>query len=443
MKVVIAGYGIEGRASYDYYTGQGHTVAVADERSEINVPDGAETILGSGAFGKLGGFDLIVRSPGINSNKLPYPGKVWSATNEFFAKCETPIIGVTGSKGKGTTSSLIHSILQAAGIKVLLVGNIGKPALEVLEEAKDCDVIVYELSSFQLWDAVRSPHIAVVLGVEKDHLDVHADMDDYVSAKANIRRHQNERDYCYYHPTNPYSERIARSFSEHYASEDAIKKELREENAYRYASEESVYVKDGNFVDNMERFVIPVSSLRLPGNHNIENACAAIAAAQHFTLDSQAIEAGLAAFTGLEHRLKLVGEVNRVKFYDDSIATTPGSAIAALKAFDQPKVIILGGSDKGAEYDLLVKTCKEADASVIAIGQTGERIAALGRSAGVNVRELGSASMDEVVAAAVEQAVPGGVVILSPSSASFDMYRNYAERGNAFIEAVARLGSEK
>lgn len=439
MKIAIAGYGAEGKSSYQYFKDRGE-VTIADEREEVDdLPTGIKTILGPGAFSRLYDFDMVVRSPGINPKKIKTNGKIWSATNEFFASCKTPIIGVTGSKGKGTTCSLIHSILQAAGLKVLLVGNIGKPALDTLDESNASDVIVYELSSFQLWDVEKSPQIAVVLGIEKDHLDVHADMDDYVNAKANIRRYQDIDEYCYYHPTNPFSERIAHTTSVGWADpNDEIEMKIWQGNAYRYASKESIFVEDGSFVDNMRRTIAPVSVLNLPGVHNIENACAAIAAAQHFTLDQEAFERGLAAFTGLNHRLKLVGEVDGVRFYDDSIATTPGSAIAALRAFEQPKVIILGGSDKGADYGELAGVCRDTGAQVITIGQTGENIARLCREQGVLVRELGAASMDEVVEQALDCAQPESVVILSPASASFDMFKNYSDRGEQFIAAVKR-----
>jgi UDP-N-acetylmuramoylalanine--D-glutamate ligase len=443
MKIAIAGYGTEGKSNYQYFKDRGE-VTIADEREEIaDLPTGAKTILGKDAFSRLQGFDMVVRSPSINPKKIRTNGKIWSATNEFFARCETPIIGVTGSKGKGTTSSLIHSILQAGGLNALLVGNIGMPALDILDEANEADAIVYELSSFQLWDAEKSPQIAVVLGIERDHLDVHADMDEYVNAKANIRRHQDIYDYCYYHPTNAYSEQIAQSASEWTSLENETERKMRQENAYRYASKESVFVKDGFFVDNMGRTMASVSALKLPGAHNIENACAAIAAAQHFTLDRSAFERGLTAFTGLDHRLKLVGEVDDVKFYDDSIATTPGSAIAALRAFAQPKVIILGGSDKGADYDELIQVCRETDARVVAIGQTGEDIARLCREQGVSVHELGAVSMDEVVEEALVCAQSGAVVILSPASASFDMFSSYSDRGDQFIAAVKRREEQR
>ena len=416
MKIAIAGYGIEGKASYDYWRERGDEVVVADERVELaGVPAGTETILGPDAFTRLGAFDRVIRSPSVRPDKLPYGDKVWSATNEFFARCPAPIIGVTGTKGKGTTSSLIASILRAAGRTVHLVGNIGQPALEVLPSIQETDIVVYELSSFQLWDLQKSPHVAVVLGIEPDHLDIHADMAEYIAAKSNIVAHQQPGDVVVY---NRYSE-----YSEY---SDVILNLIQ------------------NPVGNISKIPYPydisefASSLRIPGAHNVENASAAIAAVREYVTDPEIIRQGLASFTGLPHRLKFVAEKDGVKYYDDSIATTPGSAIAALKAFTQPKVIILGGSDKGADYTDIVELCRATNTQVIAVGQTGLVIRELCAKLGVVCVRV-DGRMAEAVLKAHEIAHTGDVVILSPASASFDQYRSYADRGNQFIAAVEAL----
>lgn len=425
MKVVIAGYGIEGRVSFEYWRSQGADVAIADERDTLSVPaDATSAILGSEAFSKLADFDLVVRSPSVSPSRLPYGEAVWSATNEFFSKCPAPIIGVTGTKGKGTVCSLVTAILQASGKRVHLVGNIGVPALQVLPDITPQDVVVYELSSFQLWDLHTSPHVAVVLMIEPDHLDVHQDMEEYVAAKSHIVQHQSADDLVLHHPTNEYSAQIAHS---------------GESRTARYAviNDGQVYIKANNFFVQ-GTVICPVSDLKIVGAHNQENACAAISAALVMGAHIEDIGKGLQSFHGLPHRLRFVRTVADVAYYDDSIATTPGSAIAALNSFTEPCSIILGGSYKGVHYDDIVSVCQERQAIVIAIGQTGGDIASLCEKMGVICYRV-TGKMNEVVQKASEVSKHGGVVILSPASASFDQYENYSNRGDEFVAAVEAL----
>lgn len=443
MRVAIAGYGVEGQSSYKYFVAKGDDVTIVTDRvsPQYPLPDGAQAIVEDDAFDRLEDFDMVVRTPPMRPDSIHTNGKVWSATNEFFAVCPAPIVGVTGTKGKGTTCSLIASILRAAGHTVHLVGNIGMPALDVLPQIQESDIVVYELSSFQLWDIEKSPHVAVILMIEPDHLDVHKDFDEYIDAKSNIRRFQGMDDVCVYHPTNQYSHQIAATplvyapvlETEEYGGSITF--------AHRYAvpDDNQVYVRDGFFCVQ-ERQICSIDNLQLPGAHNLENACAAMSAVTELWHDvtDEEYAKGLRSFTGLPHRLKFVREVDGVRYYDDSIATTPGSAIAALRAFGEPKVIILGGSDKGVEYDDIVEVCRETSARVIAIGQTGEKIATLCRGKGVPVvREAGG--MHEVVMMARQEAVKGDVVVLSPASASFDQYKSYSDRGDQFVAAVGEL----
>ena len=436
MKIAIAGYGAEGESNYNYWDTPENQVVIVDESEPSRpVPVDASVIVGEDAFSKLEGYDLVIRTAGLAPRKIKTDGKVWSATNEFFAMCPAPVIGVTGSKGKGTTSSLIASILRAAGRNVHLVGNIGVPALDVLPDIQPDDIVVYELSSFQLWDVEKSPHVAVVLMIEPDHLDVHLDMDEYVNAKANIRRYQTCDDVCLYHPTNEHSRRIAMTdIGISSEAQDAI---------CRYAIEDDgqVYVENDTFMIRGES-ICSVGALQLPGKHNIENACAAISAALAAeNIDKDAIEQGLRDFTGLAHRLKLVREINGVKYYDDSIATTPGSAIAAMRAFEQPKILILGGSSKGASFDELATLASQSNVkTAVLIGDEADKIEGALKQAGVQSINLGTdVIMSEIVATASQQAVSGDVVILSPSCASFGMFKNYSDRGDQFIAAVNAL----
>lgn len=427
MKIAIAGYGVEGAANYQYWSrDRANDITIVDEQLEPknSLPEGVATILGAESFSKLQGFDLVIRTAGLSPYKIETDGKIWSATNEFFAKCPAPIIGVTGSKGKGTTSSLIASILEAAGRKVWLVGNIGQPSLDVLDQITTDDLVVYELSSFQLWDIEKSPHVAVILFIEQEHLDVHPSMNDYVAAKGNITKYQTAEDLLVFNKENQYSRSI---------SEGSKARKIG------YPDDRSAHVKEGWFYYN-EQKMYSVDSLQIRGEHNQGNAVAAIDAVWEYVQDPAVIEAGLRNFKGLPHRLAFVRTVAGVDYFDDSIATTPGSAIAALRAFDQPKVIILGGSKKGSDFSELAEEMTKHDVKAILIGDEAETIAeALNRVDFKDFGVLQDANGDKIVNEARQLAQPGSVVLLSPAAASFGLFKNYADRGDQFIAAVNAL----
>lgn len=442
MKIAIVGYGVEGRASYRYFSrSPDNEIVVFDEFSSRPDDLPSDVLLVSGPHAleelKTQQFDKVLRTPPLAPSKLADVLNVTSGTREFFEQCPAPIIGVTGTKGKGTISSLIYEMLKAAGKSVWLVGNIGKPALDVLPEVKPDDIVVYELSSFQLWDMDRSPHTAIISVVEPEHLDVHKDLDDYYQAKANIRRFQTIHDSCYYHPTNEVSRQLADTGGPH----DPSERELWRSKSSRYGIPDDgvVYVRENTFFIRSQQ-ICPVSALQLIGQHNVENACAAICAALDYTDDFAAIEQGLRTFKGLPHRLEYVAEVRGVKYYDDSIATTPGSAIAALRAFTEPKILILGGSDKGIDFKELASEVLKQDVShVLTMGAMSEVIAHDLKDVGFTNITLVDGAMKEVVETASKLAQAGDVVILSPSCASFDQYKNYADRGEQFQSLVKAL----
>ena len=447
MKIVIAGYGLEGISSLRYFR-QAFPDAefvIADQKAVENAPDGVAVRTGESVFAEqLQDADMVVRAPGVPPRLLKTSGKIWSATNEFFDKCPAPIIGVTGTKGKGTTCSLIAAILRAVGQTVHLVGNIGVPALDALPNITKDDFVVYELSSFQLWDLEKSPTIAVVLMIEPDHLEVHTDFAEYLDAKKNIRRHQGIIDTCLYHPTNKYSREVAAALLDRLPDTDDNHGDTLDF-AQRYAipDDDQVYIQDGYFcVQN--RQICSTRHLRLPGAHNLENACAAMSAVMELPImvTDEQFTAGLESFTGLPHRLKFVAEKNGVKYYDDSISTTPGSAIAALKAFTEPKILILGGSDKGADYtELAQEIARQQMRAVIVNGANASEIIEILHKNEVSCRvvQLEMAPMPTVVEAAAGLAQSGDVVILSPAAASFDMFKSYNDRGEQFVAAVENL----
>jgi UDP-N-acetylmuramoylalanine--D-glutamate ligase len=427
MKVAIAGYGVEGESNYRYFSANpNNTITIVDQRNpDLTIPTGVATIIDENAFSKLDDFDLVIRTAGLAPRKIKTKGRVWSATNEFFSKCPAKIIGVTGSKGKGTTASLIASILEAAGKKVWLLGNIGKPGLDVLDQISHDDIVVYELSSFQLWDIEKSPSIAVVLYIEQEHLDVHIDMNEYIGAKSNIAKFQSVDDVIIYNAENKYALDIAKLSSATYK--------------IGYPNNASAHVREGKFYYG-EQEICSINKLRILGKFNQMNACAAIDAIWQITSDINAVAKGVGAFTGLPHRLQFVRELDGVSYYDDSIATIPGAAIAAIKSFDMPKVVILGGSSKGSDFTDLAKSLVGTEVQAVLIGSEAHKISKALDVVGFNKYEIiEEPTMDKIVKRARELAVPGGVVLLSPAAASFGLFKNYTDRGNQFISAVNNL----
>ena len=432
MKIAIAGYGQEGKSSYKYWSADPKNELTVFDENKIDQmePDGVFAIIGSDAFSQLNGYDLVIRTAGLAPSKIVTDGKIWSATNEFFAKCPAPIIGVTGTKGKGTTASLIASIFEAAGKKVWLLGNIGTPSLDALGEIKADDIVVYELSSFQLWDLESSPHVAVVLLIEPDHLNVHTDFGDYVDAKSNIRRFQKSGDLCVFNPANELSLQIANVSSEG--------------KAVRYAvpDDGGVYIKEDAFYEN-EHKICSIDALQLIGNHNVENACAALTVARFYKLTDTDIESGLRKFQGLPHRIEFIREIDGVKYYNDSFSSAPSATIAAIKSFEQPEILILGGIDKGADFSELADAIANQNniKSVIIMGEIRHKLAETIKqvSPSLQVETTDLTTLQPIIELAKSYARSGDVVVMSPGCASFDMFINFYDRGNQFRDIVNSL----
>lgn len=435
MKVLILGYGVEGQSAYRYLKKHRPTAqfSIFAQKAIEDAPDGAEVKIVSD-FSKVNyaDFGVVVRSPSVDLNAIPgglRDTNVTSVTKIFFDKCPASIIGVTGTKGKGTTCSLIAAVLRAAGKTVHLVGNIGNPALDALDDIQPTDIVVYELSSFQLWDMKRSPRTAVIVHLEADHLDVHAGLEDYLAAKTNIVLHQSAGDTVVYDSTNQLSTAMA---------------EKSQGEKIAYPSPAHAHTK-GNQIFYDEQLICSVDDLKIPGAHNQMNALAAIDACWQYTTDPKDYRLGFSEFTGLPHRLKYVRTVGGVDYYDDSISTTIGSTIAAIKSFDNPKVLILGGSSKGVDFGDLVQEIQQSDIrQMVLMGAEADNIAVLLEAAGLeNYTNLGAdTTMDEAVNWAADSADSGDVVILSPACASFGMFKNYSDRGEQFVAAVEKLGEE-
>lgn len=453
-KVGILGLGEENVALARYLDKIGAIITICDQKGRAELSEYFQRIndikadyrLGSDYLDNLDDFEIIFRTPG-----LPYLNEkiqkakengviVLSEIKYFFENCPSPIIGITGTKGKGTTSTLIGNILENAFKKehriVYLAGNIGNPPIEFLDKLTQQDIVVLELSSFQLQDLNISPHIAVVLDIKVDHLDVHKDSAEYISAKSNIVRYQNKKDYAVINAD------YLTSF------EFSL---LSDGETFWISRRKSV--DEGAFVDSNGDIILRIyrkdykicnkNEVILRGEHNLENICAAITASYLAGADIEAIKESVKEFAGLEHRLEFVGEINGVKYYNDSFSTTPDTAIAAIQSFSEPIILIAGGSEKNANYKELGEAISESNVkTAILIGKTGPRIKNEIKNKKIKII-VACQNLDNVIDAVKKEAKSGDVVLLSPASASFDWFKNYKDRGNQFKDAVLRKFSDE
>lgn len=434
MKIAILGFAGQGQSAYEYWNTPDNHITICDKDEALKIPDGCDSRLGEQYLSNLDEFDLLIRTPALhpkeivtaNANNSQILDKVWSNTNEFMKVCPTKnIIGVTGTKGKGTTSTLIAKMLEASGKRVHLGGNIGIPPLELLKnDIRSDDWVVLELANFQLIDLKTSPNIAVCLMVEAEHMDWHEDMEEYIAAKQQLFINQSEADTAIYYAKNDNSHSIAAASLG---------------NLIPYYERPGAIVEDDKIkINNAE--ICHVNDLKLLGKHNWQNACAAVTAAWQVTQNIDAIKSVLTSFSGLEHRLELVRKFENVKYYDDSFGTTPETAIVAIEAFKEPKVVILGGSDKGATYEKLATAVKNNNVrKVITIGHTGPAIVEALRQTGYEDIVEGGNSMEQIVALARSIAKPGDIVLLSTGCASFGLFKNYKDRGEQFQNFVNQL----
>ena len=428
-KIAVIGKGLEGESSAKFLKKWGAEVEIRDKSQRVDY------------LLDLDKFDLIIRSPGVKLSELEkfvQRSKISSQTKLFFDLSPTKnIIGVTGTKGKGTTSSLIYEMLKKEGHDAYLGGNIGVPPFEFIEKLNKDSWVVLELSSFQLQDLTKSPHIAVFLMVTSEHLDYHKDVREYIEAKRNILNHQASSDFAILNRDYPASNEsdIIRDGKVYYVSRE------REVEEGCFALGGLIRLRS----DNKEIPIIETQELKLRGDHNHENVCAAVMAAYLAGARLDSIRTALQTFKGLEHRLELVGEFNGVEYFNDSFSTTPETAIAAILSFKNPEILMLGGSSKGSDFTELgqIISSKDNIKAIIAIGEEWERIKAKIPNTKYQIPVIeGAKDMKTMVTAAAKIAIPGDVVLLSPACASFDKFENYKDRGEQFKREVLKLKSE-
>ena len=436
MKVAILGYGKQGYSSYQYFKNSGADLTIHDANLDTEVPDGVASVLGEHYLENLDIYDVLVRSPGIHpreivaKNDSSIISKITSNTNEFFKACPTKhIIGVTGTKGKGTTTSLIAKLLEADNKITHVGGNIGTPPLELLtQNIQENDWVVLELGNTQLIDLHYSPTIAVCLMVVPEHLDWHTDLQEYYDSKKNICSHQTAEDKVIFFSENEVSAEIAKT---------SIGTKVP------FFQKPGARVEGDSIIINEQDIICPVSAISLKGKHNQQNVCAALTATWDLIEKKDNIEKVINAFSGLPHRLEFVREKDGHQFYNDSFAATPEAGLAAIEAIEGMKVMIMGGFDRNLNLGSLVD-------GIIANQQSIRKILLMGQSAPRFSKELAQkgfdkmliakgASMNAIIQEALQCAEANDTIVLSSGFPSFDMFKNFEDRGEQFKAGVLAL----
>jgi UDP-N-acetylmuramoylalanine--D-glutamate ligase len=437
-RVGILGYGREGQSVARYLNRHGIVPVLFDKNSEIEAGELPRHV-GPDYLTHLSEVEVLFRSPGfwrLDPHLLEFEkagGVITSQTNLFFEQCPCPIVGVTGTKGKGTTTTLAYQMAKQAGKKAYLTGNIGnaEEPLDFLDTLSADSLVFYELSSFQLQDLKKSPHIAVVLMVTADHLDHHGSVGEYHQAKQTITEFQKTADFAIINKDFPASATIGSQGNGQklWISNTKVDFGIYIDQTKLYAKGLAEYgVPDGLLLEAQE--------LNLKGLHNLQNISGALLAGAALRLPLATMLETAKSFAGLEHRLEFVLEKNGVEFYNDSFSTTPETAIAAITAFDQPLYLILGGSEKFLDYSELAKkiAARPNIATIFLIGETSGRMEQALREAKVNPDKISASApnLEEIFHRLHFLARPGSIVLLSPATASFGLFKSYKERGEIF-----------
>ena len=441
--ITVIGIGISNLPLIKYLVSLGANVTACDRRSAEDLGEnyteleklGVKFNLGDGYLNNLSG-DMIFKTPGMRYDvpellKAKENGSIVTSEMEvFFEVCPSHIIAVTGSDGKTTTTTLIHKMMTDAGYKTWLGGNIGNPLLTDTEKMKENDWVILELSSFQLHTMRKSPEIAVITNISPNHLDMHKDYKEYIDAKKNIMLYQNEGDTLIVNADNQVTADIGKS------ANGAVKYFSRNGMA-------DVYL-DGNIIKRGIVEILNIKDIKIPGMHNVENYMAAIAAVSGL-VSKEVIVNVAKTFGGVEHRIELVRTLDGVKYYNSSIDSSPNRTINTLRVFPNKVIMIAGGKDKGIPYDEIGPALAEHVKVLILIGATSDKIqealdAEINKTGnGKDIEVIRATSYEDAVNAARSKAHNGDVVLLSPASTSFDMFRNFEERGNLFKKIVNEL----
>lgn len=447
-KVAVIGLGVSNIPLIDYLYDLKADITIFDKREKEKIDKNVlnkiekymiKTSFGENYLSNLKGFDIIFKSPSCRPDlpeiqeEVTRGAKLTSEIELVLDLAPCKIIAVTGSDGKTTTTSLIYEILKNK-YKCYLGGNIGIPLFTELKNMESTDIVVLELSSFQLMTMKKSPDIAVITNVTPNHLDIHKSYEEYIESKKNILKYQKENDILVLN----YDNDITRMFEK-----DAIA------NVEFFSSKEKLsngVIFDDETIkiceDNLRRHVLKLRNTHLRGVHNGENICAAIAATKTL-VDVEEQAKAILRFEGVAHRLEFVREINEVKWYNDSIASSPTRTIAGLNSFDEEIVLIAGGYDKHLDYEPIAEPILNKVKTLILMGATSEKIfGAVTKKMKEENKKIDIfkvKSLEEAVEIAGQSAKPNQIVLFSPASASFDMFKNFEERGNKFKELVKKI----
>lgn len=448
-KVAVIGLGVSNIPLIDYLRKYKATVTVFDKRTiddiDKNVMDkiveyGMEFSIGNDYLSKLKGFDLIFRSPSC----LPTTKELVAEANRgaiitteiemCIELCPGKVIGITGSDGKTTTTTLIYELIKAKGYNCFLGGNIGTPLFTRVNEMTPDDIIVLEMSSFQLMGMKISPDIAVITNITPNHLDYHTDLEEYIEAKTNIFNYQTEENTLILNFDNPITRELGK----------------RAKSKVIYFSDQvrldNGYIVDENKIklceNKLRKHILNINDIPLIGKHNYQNVCAALAAVQDL-VDEETAKKVISKFTGVHHRLELVKtSKKRVKWYNDSASSSPTRTISGIKAFDKKVILIAGGYDKNLDYTPIGKPIVDGVKTLILMGSTKNKIyTAVSKELDAQNKKLDiyeAFSLEEAIEIAEDVSTPGDIVLFSPASASFDMFKNAYDRGDKFKSAVQR-----
>lgn len=427
-KIAIIGLGVSNLPLLEYLYNLSCDVTIfQDNKLEIDISKYNYPI--HYGLKELRGFDIIFRSPGCLPSReelqeeISRGAYVTTEVAEVVRLTPSKVIGITGSDGKTTTTTLINLVLKANGYNTYLGGNIGTPLFTQIENMKEDDIVVLELSSFQLMDMKTSPEIAVITNISPNHLDKHKDYEEYIKAKENIFR--NNDGILVLNYDNEVTNKITSSREIRYFSRET------KTNAF-YIHENNIYFQG--------KLIIDTSQLQIKGLHNYENICACLSAIYDM-IDLDTSVKAITDFKGVEHRIEFVREINGVKWYNDSVSSSPTRTIAGLNSFKEKIVLIAGGYDKNLDYTPLAEPILKKVSKLILFGNTKDKIyqAVINKKKEESLDIYICNTLEEVVSIAHQVSIPKEIVLFSPASASFDMFKNFADRGKQFKDLVNKL----